>query len=716
MKYALGTLAARLSWPLLALALCPLWAGEGGGLIDPSAATPPVAKKAPRVTSIHGDKLVDNYFWLRDKKSAEVLSYLQAENNYTATVMKKTEPFQETLYAEMLGRIKQTDLAVPYRLGGWWYYTRTEKGKQYPIHCRKRGSLDAAEEAVLDLNEMAKGKRFLNVATFKVSDDGNLLAYTEDVSGFREYTLHVKDLRSGETLPDRVERVAGMRGVEWASDNATLFYVTEDAAKRPFRLYRHALGGKDDQLLYEEKDELYRLWLHRSRDKKYLFALSQSSLTTEERYLPSDSPGGEWKTILPRHGEHEYHADHRDGLFYVRTNQGAKNFRLVTAPVNDPRPQNWKELVAHRPDVLLQNVALFARHAVLTEWEGGLPRERILDFKTGKQQAIDFPEPTYAVMADLNPEFDTTVFRYRYESFINPPSVYDYDMDEHRAKLLKRTEVLGGYDPSRYTVERLFASASDGARIPVSLVYRKDVPRDGKAPLLLYGYGAYGSAIPDGFQSQRFSLLDRGVIYAVAHIRGGSEMGRAWHDMGKMMHKRNTFTDFIAAADFLVAQKYTAHDRMAIQGGSAGGLLIGAVLNLRPDLCHTAVLMVPFVDVINTMLDASLPLTVQEYLEWGNPNVKKEYDYLKTYCPYTNIAARDYPATLVMTSLNDSQVMYWEPAKYVAKMRATRADHNVLLFRCRMAGGHGGASGRYDALRDQAFVFAFLLAEFGISS
>jgi oligopeptidase B len=709
---ACGRRALQIIVLALALAQCAAWVSAEQ--LDPSAATPPVAAKRPKTFTVHGDTRVDNYFWLREKQNPEVISYLEAENAYTSAVMKRTEHLQEKLYQEMLGRIKQTDLAVPYRLGGWWYYTRTEKGKQYPIHCRKRGNLDAQEEVLLDLNELAAGKKFLHVGVTKVSDDGNWLAYTSDVTGFREYTLHVKDLASGKDLPDRASRVSGFFSVEWTADNATLFYVTEDAAKRPYRLYRHSLGAANDELVFEEKDELFRLAIHRSRDKKYLFARSQSSVTTEERYLASERPTAAWQTILPREQGHEYYADQRDGLFYIRTNKGAENFRLVTAPVAEPRPARWKELIAHRPDALLQNVALFARHAVLTEWESGLPKALVLDFARNKQHSIELREPAYAVQPDLNPEYDTNLFRYHYQSFVTPDSVYDYDMDAHRAKLLKRPEVLGGYDPSRYESERVTATASDGARIPVTLVYRKGLRRDGKAPLLLYGYGAYGASQPVTFQSQRLSLLDRGVVYALVHIRGGSEMGRAWHDQGKMMHKRNTFTDFIAAAEHLIAERYTSKDRLAIMGGSAGGLLIGAVLNLRPDLCRAAVLLVPFVDVINTMLDASLPLTVQEYLEWGNPNVAKEYEYMKSYCPYTNIAARDYPAILVMTSLNDSQVMYWEPAKYVAKMRATKADKNVLLLRTRMTGGHGGASGRYDALRDQAFVFAFLLNEFGI--
>jgi oligopeptidase B len=626
---------------VVSLAVAPRRASPGDSpAIDPAAAMPPTAKKVPQVSTIHGDTRVDDYHWLRDKKNPEVIRHLEAENAYTEAVMQKTKPFQEKLYQEILGRIKQTDLAVPYRMGGWWYYTRTEQGKQYPIHCRKREKLDAREDVLLDLNELAKGRKFLGIADFKVSDDGNWLAYTMDVSGFRQFTLHIKDLRTGEALPDMVEHVAGMRSVQWASDNKTLFYVAEDAAKRPYRLFRHVLGAAKDDLVYEEKDELFRLLLHHSKDKKYLFALSQSSTTTEERYLPADQPQATWRVILAREPEHEYHADHRDGLFYIRTNKGAKNFRLVTVAVADPRPENWKEMIAHRPEVLVQNLALFARHAVVTEWEGGLPRERILNIATGEQHAISFPEPTYSLQPDLNPEYDTNLYRYRYQSFVTPESVYEYDMDARSSKLLKRTEVLGGFDPTRYTSERIFATAPDGTRIPVSIVYRKGLKRDGKAPALLYGYGAYGASIPDGFQSQRLSLLDRGVVYAVAHIRGGSEMGRSWHDGGKMMHKRNTFTDFIAAAEHLVAEGYTSKDRLSIMGGSAGGLLIGAVLNMRPDLCRAAVLMVPFVDVINTMLDPSLPLTVQEYLEWGNPNIKKEYDYLKTYCPYTNLGPK----------------------------------------------------------------------------
>jgi oligopeptidase B len=694
---------------LLLAALFPALLSPASAQFDLKAAKPPVAKQVPKVDVVHGDKRVDNYYWLRQKSSPEVTAYLEAENAYTAAAMKPTEGLQEKLYQEILGRIKQTDLSVPYRLGDYWYYTRTEKGKQYPIHCRKRGSLEASEQVTLDLNELAKGQKFLGLGAFAVSDDGNLLAYSLDNTGFRQFTLYVKDLRTAALLPDRIEKVVS---VAWAADNRTLFYVTEDAAKRPYRLLRHTLGTAKDDAVYEEKDELYRLHVRRSRDKAYLFAESISSTTSEVRYLASDRPAEAPQVVLPRENDHEYHVDHRGGLFYIRTNKDAKNYRLVTAPVATPR--DWKELVPHRPDVLLEGVDLFRDHCVLAERENALPHLAVIDLRTQARHRLDFPEPVYTVFRDMNPEFNTTQVRFRYQSLVTPESVYDYDMETHQRKLLKRTEVLGGYDPSRYASERTFATASDGTKVPISLVYRKDLRRPGGNPLLLYGYGSYGASMPVTFTPARVSLLDRGVIYAMAHIRGGKEMGQVWHDQGKMLNKRNTFTDFIAAGDFMVAQHFTTHDQMAIQGGSAGGLLIGAVLNLRPDLCKVAVLEVPFVDVINTMLDASLPLTVQEYLEWGNPNNRTEYDYLKSYCPYTNLAAKNYPAMLVRTSLNDSQVMYWEPAKYVAKLRSLKTDSNVLLFKCNMAAGHGGSSGRYDAFRETAFAYAFVLTQLGI--
>ncbi len=695
------------SWLILLLA----GASGAPAQLDPGVATPPVAKKVPNEVVLHGDRRVDNYYWLRDKKNPEATAYLEAENAYTSAVMKPTESLQATLYQEMLGRIKQTDLTVPYRKGDYVYYSRTEEGKQYPIHCRRRHQADAKEEIILDLNELAQGHKFLGLGAFVVSDDANLLAYSTDVTGFRQYTLRIKDLRSNRLLPDCVEKVVA---VAWAADNRTLFYTVEDAAKRSYRLYRHVLGATTDDLVYEEKDELYRIFVRRSRDEAYLFLSSASATTTEFRALRSREPRGEWKVVLPRQNDHEYLLEHRNGLFYLLTNKDAKNFRLVTAPAEDPQPRNWKELIAHREKILLEGVQVFARHAIVMERENGLPVLRVLDLETNKDHPVEFSEPTFSVFADNNPEFQTHQFRFRYQSLVTPESIYELDLDSGARKLLKQTEVRGGYDPAGYASERIFATATDGVKIPISLVYKKSLRRESGNPLLLYGYVSFVFSLQIIFNSARFSLLDRGVIFAMAHIRGGKEMGEVWHDQGKMMSKRNTFTDFIAAADHLIAEKYTSSDRLAIEGGSAGGLLIGAVLNLRPDLCHAAVLHVPFVDVINSMLDESLPLTVGEFLEWGNPKIKKEYDYMKTYCPYTNIAAKNYPAMLVRTSLNDSQVMFWEPAKYVAKMRATRTDANPLLLKVNMAAGHGGASGRYDALKEAAFTYAFVLTELGI--
>lgn len=682
--------------------------------LDLSGGTPPAAKQKPHTTTIHGETLSDPYFWMREKGTPEVTSYLEAENVYTNAVTKPLEALQEKVYAETLSHIKQTDLSVPVRRGLYWYYSRDEKGKQYRIACRKKEALEAPEEVILDGNALAKGEKFFSVGQQSVSDDANLLAYTTDTTGFREYQLYVKDLRSGAILPDRVGKV---QSYTWGADNKTIFYVTEDAAKRGHKLWRHTLGTpkENDALLYEEKDELFRLFVSRTRDKKYVVASVGSSTTSESRVLPSDRPAGEFRVILPRENKHMYSLDHRGEQWIIYTNKDAKNYRIVTAPESDPSFRNWKDLVPHNPAVYLSRPEAFADFLVVSESEGGIPQLRVRDWASGAEHRVSFPEPTYSAFLDANPEFASPTFRFSYQSMVTPSSVYEYDPKSRERKLLKQTEVPG-YDPSHYQTDRIWATASDGVRIPISIVCRKSVSRDGKAPCLLYGYGSYGASMPVNFAPSRLAMLDRGVVYALAHIRGGKDLGQDWHDQGKMMHKRNTFTDFIACADHLVASGICARDRLAIQGGSAGGLLVGATINLRPDLCKAAVLQVPFVDVINTMLDASLPLTVQEYLEWGNPNVKAEYDYMKSYCPYTNIAARNYPSILVTTSLNDSQVMYWEPTKYVAKLRSLKTDHNPLLYRCNMAGGHGGSSGRYDALKEQAFVTAFVLDQIGASN
>ncbi len=674
---------------------------------------PPMAEKKPKETKIHGDTLVDDYFWLREKSNPAVLEYLKAEDAYTLAMMKSTEGLQAKLYQEMLSHIKQTDQNVPYRLGNYFYYTRTEEGKQYPIFCRKKGSLDAKEEVVLDQNELAKGQKFMSVGAFAPSDDGNLLAYSTDNTGYRQYTLQIKNLQTGALFPEKIERVDSLA---WATDNKTIFYVTEDAVtKRSDKFFRHVLGSDKNDLLYEEKDELFDIGTQRSRDKAVILLGAFSKTSTEFRYLPADSPSAEWKIILPRQADHEYDVDHRGDLFYIRTNKGAKNFRVVTAPVSDPSEKNWKEFVAHRPAIKIEGLDLFADHAVMSEWENGLQQIEIIDFKTNKRHRIEFPEPVYAAGVGRNPEFNTGMLRYNYQSLVTPSSVFDYDMNTRQATLKKQNEVPGGFDKANYASERVFATAADGTKIPMSMVYRKGMKRDGKAPLLLYAYGSYGLSTPPSFSSNRLVLLDRGVIYVIAHIRGGGELGEEWREQGRMMKKMNTFTDFIACAEQLVRNKYTSSDRLVIHGGSAGGLLMGAVTNMRPDLFKAVVAQVPFVDVINTMLDASLPLTTSEFIEWGNPAEKPAYDYMKQYSPYDNIARKNYPTMLVKVSYNDSQVPYWEGTKFVAKLRTMKTDNNPLLLKVNFGAGHGGSSGRYDALKEIAFDYSFMLWQMGIA-
>ena len=708
---------ARLILLLLLFVLCvfpnsnEVLAQSNGGAGAPQ---PPMAEKKTKTTNIHGVTLVDDYFWLREKTNPAVMSHLKAEDAYTDTVMKPTAPLQEKLYNEMLSHIKQTDKNVPYRWGNYFYYSRTEEGKQYPIFCRKKGGLDAPEEIVIDQNELAKGQKFMSLGTFVPSDDGNLLAYSTDNTGYRQYVLQVKDLRTGEIFPEKIERV---NGVAWATDNKTFFYVTEDAVtKRSDKFFRHVLGTDKFDLVYDEKDELFDIVVGRTLDKAMIFVHAYSKTSTEARYIRADDPNGTLKVILPRQPEHEYDVDYRNNLFYIRTNKGAKNFRIVTAPVDDPSEKNWKDFVAHKPEVKLDAITLFAEHAVLSEWENGLEQLEIVDFKTNKRHRVKFPEPVYSVSLTGNREYNTAVVRYGYNSLVSPFSVYDYDMNTGKSTLLKETEVPGGFNRANYKSERVFATASDGTRIPMSIVYRNGVKIDGSAPLLLYGYGSYGYSISPTFSSNRLSLLDRGVIFVIGHIRGGSEMGEEWRQAGRMMNKMNTFTDFIACGEALVKMKYTSKDRLVIEGGSAGGLLMGVVSNLRPDLFKAVVSHVPFVDVLNTMLDATLPLTTSEYIEWGNPNEKAAFDYMKTYSPYDNIAKKDYPAMLVKVSVNDSQVPYWEGAKLVAKLRAMKTDKNPLLLKVNFGAGHGGASGRYDALHETAFDYAFMLWQMGIGN
>ncbi|MDW8438291.1 MAG: S9 family peptidase [Chloroherpetonaceae bacterium] len=679
--------------------------------IETQTPKPPVAKVIPKITELHGDRLVDNYAWLREKDNPETIAYLNAENAYAEAMTKRLKPFEEALYKEMLSRIKETDASVPTKRGDYFYYVRTEEGKQYPIHCRKFRSLDAPEEILIDENALAEGKPYFDLGLFNVSDDHNLLAYAVDETGYREYKLFFKDLRTGELLKDDVGYVVTF---QWASDNKTFFYTIEDEAKRSYRLYRRELGAKEGALVYEEPDGLYSVYVSRSRDRRFIFLNIRSKTTSEVRFVRSDAPKESFRIICPRESEHKYSVEHRNGEFFIVSNKNAKNYRVLTAPVSDPSERNWKELIAHRPDALIEDLDVFANHLVLTVRENGLTQFEIFNFKTQETKRVAFPEPTYSTFGASNPEFETTKFRYDYQSLVSPSSIYECDMDSGESVLLKRQDVLGGYDPSDYVSERLWATASDGAKIPISIVYKKGFKRDGSSPLWLYGYGAYGIATDATFSSSRLSLLNRGVAFAIAHVRGGNELGEAWRDAGKMMNKKNTFTDFIACAEHLFKENYTSPSRLAIQGASAGGLLIGAVLNMRPDICRAAHLGVPFVDVLNTMLDESLPLTIGEFLEWGNPKAKAEYDYIKSYCPYSNLARKHYPNILVTTSLNDSQVGYWEPAKYVAKLRALKTDSNLLLLKINMDAGHSGASGRYDYLKELAFEYAVMLSMLGI--
>ncbi len=698
--------------------------------------TPPIARKDRRSIPLHGHTLHDDYGWLRDKESPETLAYLDAENAYTHAVMEPAQPLIDKLYAEMLSHIQQTDVSVPYRDGRFEYYSRTVEGKQYPFYCRVPAQANAAtrpappvsgfpdEQILLDVNQLAEGQAFMSIGTSDITDDGNWLAYTTDNTGFRQYTLHVKHLLTGETQTGLAERVGT---VTWAADGRTLFYSVEDEeTKRPYQIFRRILqidGERvkfsEPELAWEDSDERFNVGVGRTRDGKYLIVESGSHTTSEQWYLAADDPAGSFRCIAPRIENIEYYADHREGLFFIRVNDMGRNFRLVTTPVAECGRENWREILPHREDVMLEDCDLFRQFYVAVERFHGLPRLRIHDLTTGVAsnpavREISFPEPTYTATPGINREFDTTAYRYGYTSLVTPSSIFEYDTASGESRLLKQVEIPGGFDRSLYASERVFATASDGMQIPISIVYRRDSFRRGENPLYLYAYGSYGYSLPIGFSGNRLSLLDRGLVLAYAHIRGGGEMGKPWHDAGRMMLKRNTFTDFIAAAEHLVASGYGAHDRVAIEGGSAGGLLMGAVANMRPDLFRVVLSHVPFVDVMNTMLDASLPLTVAEYEEWGNPNEEAAFRYMLEYSPYDNLAAKEYPAMLVKTSLHDSQVMYWEPAKYVAKLRSLKTDGNLLLLHVNMQAGHGGASGRYDYLKEIAFDYAFLLWQLGV--
>jgi oligopeptidase B len=677
---------------------------------------PPIAKVLPKTITLHGDARVDNYFWLRDRDNQATIQYLDAENRYTEAIMKHTGALQSKLYAEMLGRIKQTDLSVPTKRDDYFYYTRTVEGQQYPIFCRKHGSVQAAEEILLDGNAMAAGKKYFRVGNFSVSPNHRLLAYSIDYEGDEAYAIRVKDLVTGKLLADEIPNT--YYSLEWGNDNATFFYTVLDPAKRPFKIFRHALGVKQDTEVYHETDERFTVELAKTLSRAYILINIGSSLTSEVRYVSADRPKNQFHVVLPRVQETEYDVSHHGNSFFIRTNDGAKTFRVVQAPVKDPSKANWTEVLPARAEVTVEGITSFHDYLVIEERDRGLNKIRVQKFTTGiltdDVHYIDFPEPVYTAGVGGNAEYNTKLLRFGYTSLTTPESVFDYNMETRERELKKQQEVLGGYDPSHYQSERIFATAPDGVKVPLSLVYKKGLVKNGKAPLLLYGYGAYGISMDPGFSSDRLSLLDRGFVYAIAHIRGGADLGKPWHEDGRMLKKRNTFTDFIACAEFLIDQKFTSPAHLAILGGSAGGLLMGAVTNMRPDLFAVVVAMVPFVDALNTMLDASLPLTVGEYEEWGNPCEKQSYDYIKSYAPYDNVAPKAYPAILVTAGLNDPRVSYWEPAKWVAKLRALKTDDHRLLLKVNMGSGHFGASGRYEHLKETAFNYSFILDSFGI--
>ena len=675
----------------------------------------PIAEKRPHVLSMHGDRRVDDYYWLRDRDDPQVIAYLEAENAHTAAMMQHTEALQTALYDEMLARIQETDLSVPYRKGDFYYYSRTEAGKAYPIYCRKQGSLDAAEEILLDQNELAAEHEFFTLGALAISPNHQILAYSTDTMGSERYILHFLNLTTRQLYPEAIPET--YYGVVWGNDNQTVFYTQLDAANRPVKLLRHQSGNAiaDDILVFHEPDDSYFLGVGKTRSEAYILLELGSKVTSEVHFLDANQPTGNFQVIQPRSPGIEYTVEHHSTVFYITTNEDALNFKLMKAPVSSPAKQHWEPVIPHREDVLLEGVSAFTNHLVIYEREAGLPTVRIRQLSTGEEHAIAFPDATYSVGEDANPEFDTTILRYSYTSLVTPRSVFDYHLDSREQELKKETPVLGGYDRQHYASDRLMATATDGTKVPISIVYKKGIERNGTNPLLLTGYGSYGYSYDPGFSSGRLSLLDRGAVVAIAHIRGGSEVGRRWYEDGKFLKKTNTFTDFIACAEHLIKQGWTSADHLAISGGSAGGLLMGAVINLRPDLFHAVVADVPFVDVVTTILDDSLPLSILEREEWGDPNDKLYYDYIKAYSPYDNVEAKAYPNLLITGGLNDSRVSYWEPAKWTAKLRALKTNTNILLLKTNMGAGHGGASGRYESLKEGAFEYAFLLDQWNLA-
>jgi oligopeptidase B len=675
---------------------------------------PPKAEKIKKILTEHGSTRSDDYFWLNEIDNPKVIEYLKAENDYTDLRMKHTEALQDKVYNEIIGRIKQDDSSVPYKDNGYFYYTRYEDGKQYPVYCRKKETLEAPEEILLNVNLMAEGHEYFNVTGLSVSMDNKYLAYGNDTVGRRKYKICIKNLETGKTIKYKISNTTGYAA--WANDNKTMFYTRKDKSLRAYKIFLHKLGDNptNDKEIYHEQDESFNVTVYKTKSDKFLVIGTFSIVSSEYRILNADDPDGEFRIFQEREGEIEYYIEHFKDFFFIKTNLNAKNFRLMKTPVDKTEKENWLEILPHRNDVLLEEFAIFNDYLVLQEKKDGLNQLRIMGLKNNSDQYIDFEEAAYSASIDRNPEFDTEILRYSYTSLTTPRSVIDFNMRTWEKIILKQDEVLGHYNKDDYIVERLYVNAEDNAKIPVSIVYRKGIKKDGNNPLLLYGYGAYGISVEPMFSSTRLSLLDRGFIYVIAHIRGGQEMGRPWYDNGKLLNKKNTFTDFINCAEFLIKEKYTSKEKLCIMGASAGGLLMGAVINMRPDLFKAVVANVPFVDVITTMLDETIPLTTGEFFEWGNPKSKEYYDYILSYSPYDNVAPKDYPAMLVMTGLHDSQVQYWEPAKWVAKLRDMTTNSNIILLKTNMQAGHGGASGRFERYKEIAVEYTFLLDQLNI--
>jgi oligopeptidase B len=677
----------------------------------------PIAKKIPKVFKIHGYEVTDNYAWLRgdhEKLDPAIRQYLDDNNAYTESFIGGHKGFVDSLYNEMLGRIKQDDTSVPYKKGAWWYFTRTEAGKQYPIYLRSRAKDGKDAQVLLDQNEMSKGYKFFSISDFSPSDDGDLLAFSTDTNGYRQYTLKIKDLRTGEMLPDQIERTTSS---EWSADGKYLFITQEDqVSKRSDKVWRHTVGTNDNELVYDEQDVLFNVELHRSRDGKMLFIGSAAKTMDEYRYLAADDPKGTWRVITPKREGHQYNADYDSGEFFIVTNRGAENGKVVRVPLSDPSEKNWRDFIPYKPKVKIQNIDFFKGHAVVSEVENGLEYLRVIDLgKKRQEKRIETPESVYTMSLAMNPEYEIGAIRYSYSSMITPNSTYEYDFSTRKSTLIKQREIPSGYDKSQYTTERLWTTARDGVKVPVIVMMKKGTKLDGSAPMLLYGYGSYGVSITPSFDSNRLSLVDRGMIYAIAQIRGGGELGEEWRLAGRMFTKMNTFNDFVDSAKWLVANKYTSPDRLVIQGGSAGGLLMGAAVNMAPGLFHAAIAQVPFVDVMNTMIDETLPLTTEEWIEWGNPrDDKKAWDYMARYSPYDNVKAQPYPNMMIEISVNDSQVPYWEGAKLAAKIREMKTNDSIVLLKVNMGAGHGGSSGRYERLKEIAVDYAYALTQVGM--